>query len=84
MKCMRWVIHVNVANIAYVFRGRDLGTVLIFFRFRASAYTTLDGLDSLSIYYYVCLHLFTVTVDQFCKSGRAGMPKRSEVMSNNQ
>ena len=47
---MRRVIHVNVANIAYVFRGRNLATVLIFFRFRASVYTTLDGLDSLSMY----------------------------------
>jgi len=51
MICMRWVIHVNVANIAYVFRARNLATVLIFFHFRASAYTTLDGLGSLSIHY---------------------------------
>jgi len=27
---MRGVIYVNVANVAYVFRGRNLATVLIF------------------------------------------------------
>jgi len=78
MKCMRWFIHLNVANIAYVFRGRNLATVSIFFRFRASAYTTVDGLGSLSVYYCVCLHLFTVTVDtnfasrdeQVCQKGQ--------------
>jgi len=66
---MRWVIYVNVANIAYVFRGRNLATVLIFFRYRASAYTTLDGLCSFYLLLSMPSFIYNNSRHQFCKSG---------------